>query len=305
LLEKIKLGADNSNNPISERGYMINSSVPREAVLIYNSALEMSRKGDLEEALNEYRRAIGAHPKFMAAYNNIGEIYAQMGESDKAVASYLEALKCGKDHRILLNLGVEHFNKNDQSQALKYFTESLSLEPSFIEGNFYAGLVHYNQENHKKAEKYFLKVIKADARHLKANYLLSHIYYERKEYLKAMECLDRIKETADDRAFLNRYYGFCCFYLGRYDEAVSHLTSALESMPEYAGLKKYLDKLTYENKMKEIGDLEKAISELENEIAARDPGIIDLTKLSMLYIFKGEYERAETLIQSYKKKLAS
>ena len=56
--------------------------------------------------------------------------------------------------------------------------------------------------------------------------------------------------------------------------------------------------------MKEIGDLEKAIKELEEDIANRDPHIIDLTKLSMLYIFKGEYKKAEKLIQSHKKKLA-
>jgi len=284
---------------------MITSSVPREAVMIYNSALEQSNKGDLDAALKEYRRAISVHPEFVAAYNNIGEIYARRGESEKAISSYLEALKINKHYRVLLNLGVEHFNRNNYAQALEYFTESLSREPLFIEGNYYAGLVYYNQDSHKKAEKYFLKVLEADTMHLKANYLLSHIYYERKEYRKALECLDRIKDTAEDKSFINRYYGFCCFYLGRYDDAVKHLTAALECRPEYAGLKKYLKKLTYENKMKEIGNLEEAIRELEHDIAIREPGVIDLTKLSMLYIFKGEYNKAENLIQSYKKKLAS
>ena len=62
--------------------------------------------------------------------------------------------------------------------------------------------------------------------------------------------------------------------------------------------------MTFENRLKEIGDLEKAIKEIEDDIANRDPHVIDLTKLSMLYIFKGEYKKAEKLIQTHKKKLA-
>ncbi len=284
---------------------MITNAVPREAVLIYNSALELSGRGDLDSALEEYHRAIAVYPEFVAAYNNIGEIFTRKGESEKAITAYLEALKIEKHYRVLLNLGVEHFNRKNYTEALKYFSESLSREPQFIEGNFYTGYIYYNQNDFKKAEVYFLKTIEADVRHLKANLLLAHVYYEWKEYHKTIECLDRVKDIADDKSFVNRFYGFCYFYLGRYDDAVKYLTEALESRPEYARFKKYLKKLTYENKLKEIGNLEENIKELEDEIANREPGVVDLTKLSMLYIFKGEYLKAETLLQSYKQKLAS
>jgi len=283
---------------------MITSSVPRDIVIIYNHALELSNKGNMDEALGEYRRAISAYPDFVAAYNNIGEIYARKGDSENAITSYMEALKIDKHHRVLLNLGVEHFNRKNYTHALKYFTESLAREPQFLEGNFYAGLVHYTQQNYKKAEKYLEIVVNIDQRHVKANYLLSHIYYEWKQYRKTIECLDRIKDLTEDKSFINRYYGFCYFYMGKYDNAVQYLTEALECRPEYARFKKYLKKMTFENRLKEIGDLEKAIKEIEDDIANRDPHVIDLTKLSMLYIFKGEYKKAEKLIQTHKKKLA-
>jgi tetratricopeptide (TPR) repeat protein len=147
-------------------------------------------------------------------------------------------------------------------------------------------------------------VVEMDQRHLKSNLLLSHIYYEWKQYRKTIECLDRIKNLAEDRSFVNRYYGFCYFYLGMYDKAVTYLTEALECRPEYARFKNYLETLTYENRIREIGDLEKAIGQIEEELSDRDPEVVDLTKLSMLYIFKGEYKKAEKLLQSYKKKLA-
>lgn len=283
---------------------MITNSVPRDAVVIYNRALDLSNRGKLDAALAEYWKAIDLYPEFVAAYNNIGEIHARKGDSEKAIESYLEALKIDKHHRVLLNLGVEHFNRDNLDQALKYFTEALSREPQFLEGNYYAGLVHYNRKNFKKAEKFLGTVLGIDQRHVKANLLLAHIYYEGKQYRKTIECLDRIKDLAEDRSFINRFYGFCHFYLGMYDKAVKYLTEALECRPEYARFKKYLEKMTYENKLQEVGDLEQAIGEIEQELASREPQVIDLTKLSMLYIFKGEYKKAEKLIQSYKKKLA-
>jgi len=278
--------------------------VPKDVVVMYNHALEMSSRGDQESALNEYRRAIDAYPNFTAAYNNIGEIYTRMGDTEKAISSYLEALKIEKHHRVLLNLGVEHFNRKNYEFALKYFTESIIREPQFLEGNFYAGLVHYTMNDYKKAERLLRAVTAIDKRHVKANYLLAHIYYEWKQYSKTIECLDRIKDLADDKSFINRFYGFCSFYLGRYDDAVKYLSAALECKPEYARFRKYLENISYENKMKEIGDLEKAIRDLEAELADREVHIIDLTKLSMLYIFKGEYKKAEKLLQTHKKKLA-
>jgi tetratricopeptide (TPR) repeat protein len=284
---------------------MISNSVPQEAVAIYNHALELSNKGDLARALDEYQKALEVHPKFVAAYNNIGEIHARMGDRARAIDNYKEALKISKHFRVLLNLGVEYFNARDFKNALKFFKESLSKSPNFLEVNFYSGLVYHKQDDFKKAEKHFLEVVKVDQKHLKANYLLSYIYYEWKEYKKTLKCLDTIKDIADDKTFLNKYYGFCYYYLGKYQLAVDHLTVALESRPEYKKFKKYLASLTYEKKVNEVGDVDKAIKEMEGKMMNQEPEITELTRLSMLYIFKGENKKAEKLIQSYKKKIAS
>ena len=284
---------------------MINNSVPKEAVLIYNQALEMANKGKFEPAINEYRRAIETYPKFIEAYNNIGEIYSRMGNREQAISIYLDALKIEKNYRIFINMGVEHFNEKEYDAALKLFKESLKLEPDFLEGNFYTGLVFYHQKNFKKSEKHLFKVVKQDPTHLKANYLLSYIYYEWKDYDRVLRCLDSIKEIADDKLFINRYYGFCYFHLGQYDKAIEYLTEALESKPEYAKFKKYLKSISYEKKIKEIGDVDKAIKILEDHLMDRELEFMEITRLSMLYIFKGENKRAEKLVTSYKKKIAS
>lgn len=281
------------------------ASVPKDVVNIYNNALELSNRGEYDTALAEYERAIEKFPAFIEAYNNIGEIYSSLGNRDEAITIYKKALGISKNHRVLLNLGVEYYNSNNFSLSLDYFLQSLELKKDFTEGNFYTGMAYYNLKDFTKAEKYFSAVTKTDKKHTKANFLLSCIYYEWKQYEKAIKCLDCIKETSDDARFINKYYGFCHYHLGKYDKAISYLSSALEASPEYERLKDYINGLTYENKVKEIGDITAAIRELEESLMKERPDTSKMTRLSMLYIFNGENSKAEEILVSYKQKLAS
>ncbi|HNU91293.1 MAG TPA: tetratricopeptide repeat protein [Spirochaetota bacterium] len=274
------------------------TAVPREAVDIYNNALALSTRGDYSKALSEYSKAIELYPRFIEAYNNIGEIYSRIGDREHAISTYMRALSIERNHKILLNIGVEYYNRHDYQQALKYFRESLASEPGFLEGNFYLGMTLFNLKELRLAEGAFARVVSIDRRHLKANYMLSYIYYEWKEYAKTIECLDRIRDIADDRQFVNKYYGFCHFHMGNFDKAIEYLTVALESNPRYARFRNYLRELTYENKLKEIGDLDGRVREMEAKLLRSTPSIRELSHLSMLYIFKGEYKKAENLLLS-------
>jgi len=280
-------------------------SIPTKVISLYNNALKLSNNGDLSNAIDEYKKAISLHPTFLEAYNNIGELYSMMGNREEAISTYMEALKIDKNYRVLLNLGVELYHNKYFEKSLKYFKESLSLKNDFLESNYYTAMAYYNLKDFNNAEVYFKEVIKLDKKHLKTNYLLSSIYYEWKEYHKAIECLDRIYDIADNKSFIEKYYGFCYYHLGNYKKAISFLNDALKNTKGYSKFKNYLSTLTYENKMKEIGDIDSEIEKLEKSMLSIEPQFKDATKLSMLYIFKGQNEKAEKLLLSLKGKLAS
>lgn len=282
---------------------MNNNSLPTEAVSIYNSALENSNRGNYSTALNEYQQAIQMYPYFMEAYNNMGELYSIMGERDLAISIYNQALDIEKNHKILLNLGVEYYNSANFKTALTYFIDSVNVKTDFLDGHYYAGLASYNLKDYKTAEEHLAIVIANDIKHQKANYMLSHIYYEWKEYAKVIKCLEIIWDSFEDKSFLNKYYGFSCYHMGRFDDAIKYLRDALTALPEYSRFKDYLETLTYENKSAEIGDIDKAIKELETHFMSETPKLRDITKLSMLYIFKGQNKKAEEIVSDFKSKL--
>jgi tetratricopeptide (TPR) repeat protein len=279
------------------------STVPIEVMNIYNKALDYSTRGDLNTAINEYKRALNIYPNFIEAYNNIGEIYSRTGKNEMAISMYEKALRIDRNHRLLLNLGVEYYNHMDYKTALNYFQESLSRKPDFLEGNFYTGMASFNLKDQRMAENYFKNVVQIDNKHLKSNYLLSYIYYDWKEYQKTILHLNNIKDIADDKVFLNKYFGFCYYHLGKYNDALSHLTLAVELSPNYLKFKDYLEKLTFENKLKEIGDIDAKISEMEKMMMDKKPQLREMTKLSLLYTYKGEYKKAEDILTSYKKQI--
>ena len=278
-------------------------ALPTNVVSIYNHALELSNRGEFRLALNEYKKAIEVYPSFIEAYNNIGEIYSRIGESKLAISTFYDALKINRNHNILLNLGVEYYNNKDFETSLKHFLESVSLKQNFLEGNFYTGLTYYNLKNFEDAKRYLFDVVQLEKEHKKANYLLSYIHYEWKEYEKTLLFLDNIKDIGDQKSFINKYYGFCHYFLGRYDKALEYLTTALESQPEYDKYRDFLKNLTYENKLKEIGDIDRAIQDLEGKIMKDKPIFTEVSRLSMLYIFQGKSEKAEELLLDAKKKM--
>jgi tetratricopeptide (TPR) repeat protein len=281
---------------------MNSPAVPIEVLNIYNKALDYSTRGDVHTALNEYRRALDICPTFIEAYNNIGEIYSRAGQNDLAISTYEKALRIDRNYRLLLNLGVEHYNYKDFNTALNYFKESLNRKPDFLEGNFYTGMASFNLKDQAMAEHYFKNVVQMDRNHLKSNYFLSYIYYDWKDYNKTLLHLNNIKDITDDKMFLNKYFGFCYYHLGKYKDAINYLNIAVQASPVYSKFKDYLEGLTYENKLKEIGDIDSKIKEMEQSMMSKKPEVRELTKLSLLYTYKGDYRKAEDILAAYNSK---
>ena len=281
--------------------------VPKDAVNAYNNGCELAARGDLSGAIEEYRRAIRIYPEFIKARGNIGELYSQLGDSSKAIAAYQDALNFSRDYDLLFKMGFEHYKAGRTGDAFRYFAESIREYPDFRDANYYAGLILYKDKKYSEAEICLSRVLKSEPSNFKTNFMLSYIYYENKQYYKVIECLDRMKENSiDDDTFLCKYYGFCYYYTGNYKMAADYLTIVLEAQPEYERFKDYLNSLTYENRIQEIGDLDDAIKDLEEKLMEESiKSIGEASELSMLYIFKGESKKAEDMLLEYKEKAAS
>jgi len=80
--------------------------IPSKAVKEFDKSNELLNRQDLPKAIQSLNRAIAIYPSYAAAYNNLGAIYARLGQSDKEREALEKAVSLD-DHfaAAYLNLG--------------------------------------------------------------------------------------------------------------------------------------------------------------------------------------------------------
>jgi adenylate cyclase len=170
-------------------------------------------ESSINEALMLLDRAIGADPKFSAAYGlmvgaHMNRLINRWGSHDEALARGYEAAKVavekGNDDPVALafgGFGIAYFGGRPE-QGLAYIERALTLNPNYLWAWRFGGWVSWMIGRHEKAIQ----------------------YYERTMQLSPRDA--RSAET---------YMGisFPYFFLGRYEQAIQWSERALGERPRY------------------------------------------------------------------------
>jgi tetratricopeptide (TPR) repeat protein len=100
----------------------------------YDLALALANEGKTEEAIQEYRAALGEDPEDFQSHNNLGALYVSLGRYTDAIREYEEALRLepGKAE-ILSNLGIAWFQIGKTDEAMKLFARALAINPECVQ----------------------------------------------------------------------------------------------------------------------------------------------------------------------------
>jgi tetratricopeptide (TPR) repeat protein len=117
-------------------GYSLASAselVMREAINYYNEGVAAQMIRHFPEAYTAYEKAllIGPYGGFLKKYlhNNLGGIFYEIGDMEKAEYNYVEALKVDPQYEhARLNLGLVFDKTKDRVSSLEFWTDVFSLE---------------------------------------------------------------------------------------------------------------------------------------------------------------------------------
>lgn len=115
---------------------------------------ESLKKGDLNEAILNLRKAIELDPKSSAAYNGLAAVYQRQGKADMAIVN---------------------------------FTKAIELNPVYKEAYFGRGICYLTTGDYDKAIVNLGKAIEIDKNNADAYYYRAQSYFSKKEYAKSME----------------------------------------------------------------------------------------------------------------------
>ena len=90
-----------------------------------------ARQGDMQKAVEEFKKAIEINPNYADAYHNLGNTYQQMGQLDLAIENYQKALSINPHlWQSYQNLAAIYFNQGQYDLALENIKKALEINPN-------------------------------------------------------------------------------------------------------------------------------------------------------------------------------
>jgi Flp pilus assembly protein TadD len=137
------------------------AGVPKGAVDLFLKALDAEQKKDSEKAMTLLGEAIAQHPNFGLAHNELGMLYMRAGKLDNALEEYKSAVGVLPDDPIVqLNYGSALTQKKDFSEAEKQLKRALKKLDKSATGHFYLGVSLIGLKKIGEAETEFQQAAK-------------------------------------------------------------------------------------------------------------------------------------------------
>jgi superkiller protein 3 len=216
----------------------------------------------LDEAKNEFSRAIALDPKMAAAYLNLGLVLID-SDPDAAAEAFRHAAELQPTEsrpRFLAGYCLEHAGK--LPEAVEQYRAALAVSPKDYEAHFALGRVLLRTGDAAGAEEQFRAATTERADSAPAKLGLGSALLTQKKYQAASDALaDYLKLASEDRAaHFDR--ASALLYLNKFDEALVELDlSAAGSAPAADKIKMRGEIFMQQKKWKEAGDaLKQALS---------------------------------------------
>ncbi len=201
---------------------------------LHNSrGIDLAERGWLDEAINEFKRAIKTAPHSAQSYDNLGSVYADKGEHLKALSSYAQAISLEPDNPIALhNLGCFLSNFGNQLAA-HCFRRAFKIEPELQEARFNLGLCLAAEEKHEQAIVEFENALRQDEYDSESRFHLALSLIALGHYPRAIVELLKVVRADKDHEQAWYYLGVSYQERGFLEESVNALAKAVLINPDH------------------------------------------------------------------------
>lgn len=152
-----------------------------------NLGLEYIKAGKLEEASEQFSKAIELDENYAEGRNNLGMMLIGKGELDQAEEIIREAIKINPDYsHAYNNLGAIFSRRGEAKKAEEAFIKATELDPVYIAAWDNLGMVFVKQSRFTEAEKVFLNVLEMKPNHVPSLNNLGVVYYKQGRVKEAL-----------------------------------------------------------------------------------------------------------------------
>ena len=137
-----------------------------EKIFFNQALLEEYKNNDHQAAIPYYQQLLQLNPTHYTAHSNIGLMYQEVGQTNRAIHHFQQAIQLRPHHtRALNNLAYIYWkDKNKYKEASALYEQVLQLNPhyNYALANYAALLIEQDKTQLKRAEKMLRKAIDID-----------------------------------------------------------------------------------------------------------------------------------------------
>jgi protein O-mannosyl-transferase len=243
--------------------------------------LILARRGQVDEAIAHFRKALEIEPNHSEVHNNLGNAVARRGRINEAIEHYRNALKVKPDDVAAHNnLGLALADVGHVDEAIDHFRDALKIKPDNAEAHINLGNVYVGRGQMGEAIDHFQKALEIKPDYAEAHSNLGIALARRGQMDEAIDHFQKALEIKPDYAEPHNNLGFALAGRGQVDEAIEHYRKALQIKPDFARAHYNLGNALTERKSfaEALGHYQKA---LELASATNDRALADDIRAKM------------------------
>jgi tetratricopeptide (TPR) repeat protein len=201
----------------------------------YNLGKALAGRGQFDEAIAHYRKALEIEPDYVEAHYNLGNALANRGQVEEAIAQYRKALEIKPDYaEAHSNLGVALAGRGKFEEAIARYRQALEIKPDDADAHNNLGLALTGRGQVEEAIAHYRKALEIKPDGVDARNNLGLALAGRGQVEEAIAHYRKALEIKPDDVKTHINFGAALAGCGRLDEAIAHFRKVLEIKPDYA-----------------------------------------------------------------------
>jgi len=245
------------------------------------------------DAWTLYRTTIRDNPNCWMAYNNLGLLFADLGQADLAQVNYEKALALNpKDADAQYNLGLVLARTGRTEEAMGDFQKALKLNPNHANAHNNLGALLERQGQTAEAMEHYERALENYRDHAEAHNNIGVLLEKMGRSDEAMDHFAKALEVNPDYRDAHYNLGLFLANMGRTDDAVTHFQRALELDPNYVKAHNSLGVL-----FAQAGRIDEAIEHFRKALDVEPDSVGTLSNLARALAQKGQLADAIAILQ--------
>ena len=226
----------------------------------FKPGLTAKDTGNMQEAAQEFEKAVAVDPKEVSGYINLAIVYRELGQKERALGIMQKSVQVDSNSIYgWSNLGAAYRDVQQYDLAAQAFEKVVALAPADKEVTFGAlaslGDINFDKKDFTKALEYYSQAAEIKSDDAALQYQVGASYYQLEKFGEAAvafkKCTD-LTAGLDETLYADAMYnlGVCQIKIKEYDAAIATFQTLLAKQ-ETADLHEMLGRAYSEKGMKE------------------------------------------------------